>query len=66
MSDMKAISQNLMHANISITYGVYGGLSDTDVKHQITTLLNKSNSEDNTLFDLLQKTQEMLEKIENL
>ena len=39
MSDMKAISQNLMNANISITDGIYGGLSDTDVKHQITSLL---------------------------
>ena len=35
---LKAISQNLMHANLSITDGVYGILSDMDVKAQIQNL----------------------------
>lgn len=32
---LKAVSQNLMHSNLSITDGVYGILSDLDVKAQI-------------------------------
>ena len=35
---LKAVSQNLMHSNISITDGVYGILSDNDVKGQISML----------------------------
>lgn len=35
---LKAISQNLMHSNLSITDGVYGVLSDMDVKKQIQQL----------------------------
>ena len=38
ISQLKAISQNLMHENISITDGIYGGLSDADIKEQITSL----------------------------
>jgi len=35
---LKAISQNLMHSNLSITDGVYGILSDMDVRQQISKL----------------------------
>jgi integrase len=35
---LKAISQNLMHANLSVTDGVYGILSDNDVKGKISQL----------------------------
>lgn len=35
---LKAVSQNLMHSNLSITDGVYGILSDSDVREQICTL----------------------------
>jgi hypothetical protein len=35
---LKAISQNLMHSNLSITDGIYGILSDMDVKAQIQGL----------------------------
>jgi hypothetical protein len=66
MRELKAISQNLMHSNISITDGIYGGLSEKDIKKQITTLINRSSSEENTLFDLLQETQKLLKKIEDL
>jgi hypothetical protein len=38
VSDLKAISQNLMHANLSITDGVYGVLSDADVRNRIQGL----------------------------
>jgi len=36
---LKAISQNLMHENLSITDGVYGVLSDLDVARTIRTLI---------------------------
>lgn len=36
--DLKAISQNLMHANLSVTDGVYGILSYMDVGQQIGAL----------------------------
>jgi hypothetical protein len=35
---LKAVSQNLMDANLSITDGVYGILSDKDVKGRIASL----------------------------
>lgn len=38
ISALKAVSQNLMHGNLSITDGVYGILSETDVGQQIATL----------------------------
>jgi len=38
-SALKAVSQNLMHANLAVTDGVYGILSaETDVKKQIISL----------------------------
>ncbi len=46
-STLKAVSQNLMHENLSIADGVYGILSETDVRQQIATLGNgAANSED--------------------
>jgi hypothetical protein len=47
VSALKAVSQNLMHENLSITDGVYGVLSETDARQQIATLGNgAANSED--------------------
>lgn len=47
VSALKAVSQNLMHENLSITDGVYGVLSETDVRQQIATLGNGvANSKD--------------------
>ena len=51
---LKAISQNLMHSNLSITDGVYAILSDLDVKNQIQSL-GKNQDE-----DILQKLRELL------
>jgi integrase len=44
MADYKAISQNLMHANISITDGIYAMLRSTDVRQRITHLRPPSPS----------------------
>ncbi len=38
VGDLKAVSQNLMHANLSITDGVYGILSADDTRERITRL----------------------------
>ncbi len=47
ISALRAVSQNLTHENLSITDGVYGVLSETDVRRQIATLGNGvANSED--------------------
>ena len=47
VSALKAVSQNLMHENLSITDGVHGVLFETDVRQQIATLRNGvANSED--------------------
>lgn len=40
---LKAVSQNLMHSNISITDGVYGILSRIDVREQITNIGEKED-----------------------
>ncbi|MHA1280462.1 MAG: tyrosine-type recombinase/integrase [Candidatus Helarchaeota archaeon] len=67
MSDMKAISQNLMHANISITDGIYGGLSDMDIKKQITSLTSNSIPDDQqSLLEILRISQEIMNKLENI
>jgi hypothetical protein len=44
---LKAVSQNLMHSNISITDGVYGILSNNDVRGQIDSLGKQLISRDN-------------------
>jgi site-specific recombinase XerC len=38
VGDLKAISQNLMHSNLSITDGVYGILSADDTRERIERL----------------------------
>lgn len=46
VATLKAISQNLMHANLSVMYGVYWVLSETDVKKQIVSLGHVTNDDD--------------------
>ena len=38
VATLKIISQNLMHANLSVTDGVYGILSENDVKNKLSNL----------------------------
>ncbi len=49
----KAVSQNLMHANLSITDGLYAMLSDNDVKNQIAALGQQNTNYDDLLTDSL-------------
>jgi integrase len=44
---LKAVSQNLMHANLSITDGVYGVLSEKDIKNQIINLVKNIDDGEN-------------------
>lgn len=61
VSALKAVSQNLMHSNLSITDGVYGILSDTDVRKQIAGLIDRSLSlEDNEVMELIAVTKRLL------
>lgn len=55
IATLKAISQNLIHANLSVTDGVYGILSDTDVKKNIAMLgkIQAVTNEDE-LYDVLE------------
>ena len=41
ISALKAVSQNLMHANLSITDGIYGIFSEEDIKAEIALLGKK-------------------------
>ena len=47
---LKAISQNLMHSNLSVTDGVYGILSDNDVQAQILGLGKSLSTGDEDLI----------------
>ena len=46
VSALKAVSQNLMHENLTITDGVYGILSENDVRKQIGALGNNIKNND--------------------
>ena len=57
LAQLKALSQNLMHSNISITDGIYGIFSHEEKKK----LLSNFNSDNNSLQnDLTQKIDEIL------
>lgn len=65
IGQLKAISQNLMHANISITDGIYGGLSDSDISKQISSLTKKGLNEDiKSVKHLLKSTLKRIEELE--
>ncbi|MCJ7433616.1 MAG: hypothetical protein MUO77_09030 [Anaerolineales bacterium] len=61
---LKAVSQNLMHSNLSITDGVYGILSDLDVKDQISALGKGTIKSENNieLINLLKQLAENYKK----
>jgi hypothetical protein len=63
MAELKAISQNVMHASVTITDQVYGRLLDSDVQTIISKLgqtQTSSSMEDkiDRLLDLLQVKQD--------
>ena len=67
IAELKAVSQNLMHANISTTDGVYGMLSETDIREQISALgerIVKGNNNDiSTLIELVKQMEKRLDNL---
>jgi integrase len=64
ISAWKAVSQNLMHENLSITDGVYGILSEADVRNQIVGLgQNLDLTKADSLEELILLNQRMLEQV---
>lgn len=64
---LKAVSQNLMHANLSITDGDYGILSNYDVREQIMNLGQRAGLEEadsEHLKELLMIAKKLIEKLE--
>jgi hypothetical protein len=61
---LKAVSQNLMHSNISIADGVYGILSDNDVREQIASLGQIVSSETSDIEEIKLLTRRVLERLE--
>ncbi len=60
ISALKAVSQNLMHSNLSITDGVYGVLSGTGVRNEISNLeRTRLPGEKATLDELLKLMREV-------
>ena len=65
MGDFKAISQNMMHSNLSVTDGIYGIFSEEEVKNRIIGLNSKSqcwNFTDQELDKLADQIAERLGK----
>ena len=57
IGDLKAISQNLMHSNLGITDGIYGGLSNDEVGNRIKNLRknNTKNISKKELINFIEK-----------
>lgn len=62
VSDLKAVSLNVMHSSMKITDESYSNLQDKEVKKRITTL-NKSNKTNDTQ-DLIKLTKDLIAKME--
>jgi site-specific recombinase XerC len=62
VADLKAVSQNLMHSNLSITDGVYGILSSADVGKRIASLGQKAEAGQLTKDELLDQLAKLLEQ----
>lgn len=61
---LKAVSQNLMHSNLSITDGIYGILSDIDMKSRIISLKESRNYE-NPKEDIVRQLKKVITQLEN-
>ena len=65
IAQIRTIRQNLMHTNISIIDGIYGGLSDSDINEQINSLTeNQIPDNKDSLMDLIVKNWELIARLE--
>jgi hypothetical protein len=61
---LKVISQNLMHSNLSITDGVYGVLSEIDIREQIIGLGKRIFSDETSnIEELISLNKQILERL---
>lgn len=65
VADLKAVSQNLMHSNLSITDGVYGMLSSADVGKRIAGLGGKLAAGQVDQGDIAQQLMDIALKLRN-
>jgi len=64
ISQLKAISQNLMHSNISTTDRIYGILSENDMQQEIDSLNTDTKINDRYIFEeLLEINKKLLKQI---
>ena len=61
---LKAVSQNLLHSNLSITDGIYGILSDLDVRTKIAELEVDSFEIRQTNYDIVSQLRRILLQLE--
>jgi len=66
VADLKAVSQNLMHSNLSITDGVYGILSTADVGRKIAGLGIKAKANNISKNDLVDQLIELANALKNI
>jgi hypothetical protein len=65
VATLEAVSQNLMHANLSVTDGVYGILSDVDVRRQIARLRRHAElRSEGEVKELVSVTKRLLKRLE--
>lgn len=67
MADFKAVSENVMHSNLSITDRVYSNLKETQLSERIAALseIPKYSSDKDNLLRLLEETLEALRGQDN-
>jgi len=65
LGDLKAISQNMMHANLSTTDGIYGMFSNEEVKKKITSLGYETNLK-TSKEEIINQFESALEQLINL
>lgn len=63
VSDLKAISMNLMHDSLTITEKTYGIFSSLDVKNKITALTTNRSGNDKNSTQLIEVLEETLEAL---
>jgi hypothetical protein len=61
---LKAVSQTLMHSNLSITDGIYGILSEIDIRKQIDRLVPSNPNSENINNKLLIALRDILQNFE--
>lgn len=65
IADLKAVSQNLMHSNLSVTDGIYGILSTTDMGKRIAGLGEKLAIGDTSPTDIASQIIALAEMLKN-